>query len=750
MERLTIFFWGVMAATGQIYLLREYLVAAGGNELSIGIFFAAWLTGVAAGALAAGRVGGRRVTGWLFGFTVIAWVLFPCVVLALRLAPALFGVTAGMRLTVVQSAFLSLVSVLPFAAVIGAYFPAASRLLAGPGDDGPGGVGSAYWIEGAGMAAGSLGATFVLVPSAGPVAGLWAVFAMVFLAWTPVARAPRRLRIAAGILGAALLVQVIAGPAASLDERSAAARFAALKTGFARIGGLNTEYARYDLGERAGQFALFINGQFAAAFPDEYSSAAKAHLCMSEADNPRRVLLLGAVSFGLVRHLLEQGATAVDYVETDPGLLPFLRRAANTPLLPDDPRVRVHHADGRAFVKRAAPGAYDLVIADVPDPSTAGLNRYYTRDFFLEVQRLLGPGGVFATGIGSSVTYLSAASASRLGSVYRALSGAFPHVVVAPGERAYLFATGRDRLLSQDWMALRDRYLRSGAADPAFVPESLSAFFPEGQADELARRLAGGDAPVNTDLRPAAYFFNLVLWDWTTGEGFSPRLGALAGVTPALVLWALVLIFTMLAAITVARRPSPMIPASAVIVVAGGFGMGAGLLCLFAFQNIAGSIYSHVGLVLGLYLAGMTIGGYAGLVSVRTRDLPHAYLRLVVAMAGCACVAGCIPGLHAALAGASPASAVAAFSALAALAGGLSGFCFPLAAAVVANRGYTPPGAAAIVDGLDCLGAAAGGLLTGVVLIPVLGVHGAALALSTACVLAGALALVPISRTKSI
>ena len=31
--------------------------------------------------------------------------------------------------------------------------------------------------------------------------------------------------------------------------------------------------------------------------------------------------------------------------------------------------------------------------------------------------------------------------------------------------------------------------------------------------------------------RPAAYLFNLVLWDWTTGEGFSPRLGALAGIT---------------------------------------------------------------------------------------------------------------------------------------------------------------------------------------------------------------------------
>jgi spermidine synthase len=741
MARVAVFLWGVVAAAGQVYLLREYLVASGGNELCIGVFFAAWLLGIAGGALAAGRVSGARAAVWALALAGLGWCAFSLAVLGLRFAPALFLVAAGTRLSALQCVLLGLGAVTPFSAVIGAFFPAASHLLSDitSGEEPHEGVGAAFWVEGAGMAAGSLVVTFVLVPNAGPIAGTWILFAPVFLALAALKHAGRIARALSGALGIVIAAHLALGSDLTNDDWSAARRFDALKTGFARVAGLNTKYARYDLGFREGQYALYINGQFAAAFPDEYSCAARAHLFMTEAGNPERVLVLGTASFCIVAHALEHGATTVDYVETDPELLPFLERFGGGPLLPKDRRVRVRHTDGRAFVKRAGAGDYDLVIADIPDPNTAWLNRYYTAEFFSEVKRVLSARGVAATGITSSVTWLSDVSASHAGCVFGAMRGAFPRVLATVGERSYMFGTSAPDLLTADWKELAARYARSGAADAAFVPESLASFFPEGQVERLAARLADAGRRVsNSDSRPAAYFFNLVLWDWTTGEGFSGRLAGLASFS----LWHaaafLGAIFAVLWLVSRKRRKS-LVPASALVASAGFFGMSAEVLCLFEFQNVQGSLYGQVGIVLALYMAGMTAGGRAGAVLSKRGDEPRLQGMLVLAMAGCALMAPGIGALQTAVGGLTGAPVVAAFSLAAAAAGALSGFCFAPAAALFASSGRSLAGTAATVDALDCAGAALGGLLTAVVLIPLLGVMKTAVLAALVCALAAAL-----------
>ena len=50
-----------------------------------------------------------------------------------------------------------------------------------------------------------------------------------------------------------------------------------------------------------------------------------------------------------------------------------------------DPRVRVFYTDGRFFL-RTTKMRYDVVFVDLPDPSTAMLNRYYTIEFFKEAE----------------------------------------------------------------------------------------------------------------------------------------------------------------------------------------------------------------------------------------------------------------------------------------------------------------------------------------------------------------------------
>ena len=96
---------------------------------------------------------------------------------------------------------------------------------------------------------------------------------------------------------------------------------------------------------------------------------------------------------------------AVDYVELDPLVIEVARR-----LLPErlaDPRIHVIHTDGRLHVKRSRE-QYDVVIVDVPDPSTSQINRFYTREFFAEVRRMLVPGGVVSFSLGHDTKTTSA------------------------------------------------------------------------------------------------------------------------------------------------------------------------------------------------------------------------------------------------------------------------------------------------------------------------------------------------------
>ena len=127
---------------------------------------------------------------------------------------------------------------------------------------------------------------------------------------------------------------------------------------------------------------------------------------------------------------------AVDYVELDPLILAVAGR-----LLPDrlaDPRIHVINTDGRLFV-RQTDERYDVIIVDVPAPSTSQINRFYTREFFAEAHRILTPGGVLAFPLESYENYLSKELARIIGVEQRTLAEVYRHVLILPGGRVFFW-----------------------------------------------------------------------------------------------------------------------------------------------------------------------------------------------------------------------------------------------------------------------------------------------------------------------
>lgn len=120
-----------------------------------------------------------------------------------------------------------------------------------------------------------------------------------------------------------------------------------------------------------------------------------AHPALFTHPEPKRVLIIGGGDCGTLREVLKHASVEQAYqVELDERVtrvseqyFPELCASNN------DPRARLHFADGIQWVADANPGSYDVIIIDSTDPvgPAAGL---FSKEFYQNCWRALRPAGV--------------------------------------------------------------------------------------------------------------------------------------------------------------------------------------------------------------------------------------------------------------------------------------------------------------------------------------------------------------------
>jgi SAM-dependent methyltransferase len=111
---------------------------------------------------------------------------------------------------------------------------------------------------------------------------------------------------------------------------------------------------------------------------------------------PKRALVLGIGAGITAAGLRDLGVLDIDAVEVLPRVVADLKYFdAENGSVRNDPRVHIHTADARAFVRAAAPESYDLIVGDLFFPWEPETGLLYTREHFERVRRLLKPGGIF-------------------------------------------------------------------------------------------------------------------------------------------------------------------------------------------------------------------------------------------------------------------------------------------------------------------------------------------------------------------
>jgi spermidine synthase len=178
-------------------------------------------------------------------------------------------------------------------------------------------------------------------------------------------------------------------------------------------------------------------------------------------------------------------------------------------------------------------------------------------------------------------------------------------------------------------------------------------------------------------------------------------------------------------------RPGRWVPVTAIAVI-GFVAMGQEILCLYLYQALRGYLYSRLGIIVALFMAGLSVGGWWG--TRWTISHPQRVSRLLLLLEvslAALCLGlpfGWAPLFLEGQANLALSWTVEAGVALwMALAGFGTGAAFPLACELMHREGYDLPGVAGSMDAADHLGAAAGSLLTGTLLVPVFGLSKASL-----------------------
>jgi len=702
---------GAVSLSSQVLLLRALIVTFLGSELTIGVSLCFWMLFTALGAWVGHLTAAKKRLSFLVTLQLLTAFFIPLSLFAARsLRAVLGGFHPGETLGLMPMVLSTPVLLAPLCLLIGMQFPAMlalSKRVSG---------GKAYALEGAGAVFGGAVLTYILIPNFSPFNIAFSIsliqIACSILFMLSVSPNVRTMAWKYALILLSLMEGLFLWISSERLERLS---LSFQWKGLIPVVEKESPYGNIVVVMEGKQFSLYENGLLSYSTQDYALREEAVHLPMLFRPTAEDILAFGQGA-GALEEILKHRVASVDYVEIDPFALKTLR-----PHLPpssqkslSDPRISIHFMDPRRFIKAAAKH-YDVILVDLPLPSTAMLNRCYTIEFFREAGGRLKRGGILSLGLPSSEAYLGREMRLLSASILRSLKIVFPYVRAIPGEKTYFISSydlnlmkATPELLARMW---REKRLHSRFITASYIYYRLSAH----RVSSLMKALESSPlAPVNEDLKPVSYFYGILLFI----SQFSPltlrALEALERTSPWLIAVPLLILPLLGLFLGINKR----IALSMGII--GFTGMALEIVLLYVFQAFYGYVYNHMGILLALFMAGLSIGSAAGIrhqgVGMRT---------VIMLLSACSL---CLAPLLLILRGRFSPLLVPVFSLLLALFGFLTGYAFP-----VADRSFRKARGTSIIYASDLIGGALGAIITGVILVPLMGILNVCMLLGGIC-----------------
>jgi spermidine synthase len=604
---------GLISILGQVVLLRELAVSFYGIELIYVLSIGIWLLGTGSGAIIRAesfQPKSTHVSMLLLSFSVFL-LLDIGFVRGMRLV---FGGVSGAYLSFPQQLTGLVLALFPIGFLSGLLFQWSAKSYLTNTRTAAG----AYAIESIGGVFGGLLSTLLL---AAGIQNSGTALLCAIIAVTPLIikatlnRSERLLKILAFVFmaGCALLLADVS----KLDRLTA--HWNHPNIALTR----DTPYGRVTVEQHEDQISVFENDVL--SFETEGTSAEEiAHLAMLAHAQPKSVLILGGALEGMLPHVLQHNPQKVDYVELNGrmlrAVLPMLSAETQNSL--SSPRVHFREGDPRRELTRL--GQYDVILMGIAEPASGQTNRFFTREFFRMAAAHLNPHGILAFRLRSAENFWSEPLTLRNASVVRALEQVFTNRLILPGG-SYVLLAANDSLPPQPEQLenrFNDRDIRTRLVNPAYI----RYLFANDRRTQSTALLAAVSVAANADERPVSYHYAAMIWL----SKFYPALLKSGGLFAQHVMpWHIIAVFSLAVFAVTAflrRRGSRIISLSVLTAVAGGCGMILETVLLLRFQSVSGVLYQDIGLLLTLFMLGLSIG--AGVLSSFVRNTSASHLKI--------------------------------------------------------------------------------------------------------------------------
>lgn len=461
---------GFASFAAQIIYLREILSLLPQNEIIISLYFTVYLIAGGMGAYILRRADYRRLFLW-FG------PLFFVSLVSLR--PVLrMSVYVPGQLPPLSVFIFALLFIIPFSIISGGFFSSLSKAFGMP------------WFIYGGDAIGSFASSlllyFFLLPKFSSYYSAFVVMVLVGaflfvkkLKWQ-------------GVIFALMFI-----PLLLLEKPTWGKIFAPLKI----VEVQESPYGKITLTSYRGIFTIWENGEKLYDYPptpaEKLAFLSLVGAGYGEKDVRHFSVLLIGGGGRCLKYLKKMKHLEITYVEPNPVLASLARRIFGME------KVRIILTDGRKFVRDTAEG-FNLVIIDLPPPSSSASARFYTVEFFRELRRvsptvsLVLPGGSFYSDVDSRM----------LSSVYFSLKESFKVIKAVPGEELVLVASIRNFNLSPD--NYREFLIHHNITPEQYYPVQFSFEVNPIEMEKFKDALVRVN--LNSDSRPVSYIYSLIKW----------------------------------------------------------------------------------------------------------------------------------------------------------------------------------------------------------------------------------------------
>ncbi len=671
--RHLLLYLGLTGLLAQIILIREFLLIFNGNELVISLILFFWMLLTAGGALL-GRYSVKfRTDRPLLTLTSLIGII-PLLTAFLINLTKNFAFPPGVIIGVTDMALMVMLLLLPFCLLSGYTFSFLAWRYSV--ETQRNNTGKAYAFEAIGSIAGGILINFVLVYlfNSFIILLLLATLSLFLSGLIANQIQYKKTRLTLWIVAAVVL---LGGVNLKMEETARSVLFKNQEIKKMK----DTPHGHITITQKNEQKNFFLNNQFLFDNKNIVQREEAIHYPMSQLDSAVNVLLVSGGVAGMLKELLKYPIDQIDYVEYNPYIV---KLAGDFSKSLNNEKVRVFHKDPRQFI-RESQKQYDVIILNVPAPSTLQANRYYTQSFFEDGKKILTEDGILSFTILPYSNYLEEEKARVLSTVYSTAAEYFPHIRIIPGEKHYFLCSQReyDRAITQQIQKkdINTRYVNRNY---------LNDMQLKMREDQVQKKLDRKVRP-NKDFKPKAFFQHIQWWlglfqqqPWLIGIG----------------------VFVIGAILLLLMRPM-----SSGMFAAGFTGASAEVMLIFAFQILYGNIYHLAGIVFTVFMVGLFFGAsYAGkIISVPGRNN---IIRVQLILAALAIA---IPLVAGAITGWPPVAVYILLLGLTILVGLFTGLQFSVISSAD-ERSYSVLSSS--VYSADSAGAALGALLVGVFLIP--------------------------------